>query len=60
MKQIDIPMLLLALLVVSMFALSGIVIYYGNFWLVTLCLLLGFVFMGVGLTIKRKRETNKQ
>lgn len=60
MKQIDFPMLLLAILVIAMFSLSGITIYYANFWLFGLFLLLGFGFMGFGLTLKRMRKAEKE
>lgn len=55
MKQINFPMLFLAILVVLMFCLVGIAIYYQNFWLVGLFILLGFALMGLGLA---KRKTN--
>jgi len=59
MKKINFPMLLLAMLVVLMFCLVGIAIHYGNFWLVALFLILGFAFMGYGLSKRKLEETNE-
>ncbi|MFD2760583.1 DUF5325 family protein [Lentibacillus juripiscarius] len=56
MQKIDIPMLLLASLVISMFILVGIAIAFRNIWLILLFLLLGSLFMGFGLSLKRKRK----
>ncbi|MFD1360206.1 DUF5325 family protein [Lentibacillus salinarum] len=56
MKTINIPMLLLAALVISMFALVGVAIAFRNIWLVLLFVILGFAFMGYGLSMKRKRK----
>ncbi|GAA0613391.1 hypothetical protein GCM10009001_33290 [Virgibacillus siamensis] len=56
MKNINIPMLLLATLVILMFVLVGIAISYRNIWFVLLFILLGFAFMGFGLSLKRKRK----
>lgn len=60
MKHIDIPMLLLAILVIAMFSLAGIAIHYANFWLLGLFVFLGFVLMAFGIRIKRMRESEKQ
>lgn len=54
MKKINFPMLLLATTVILMFCLSGIAIAYENMLLVGLFILLGFLFMGYGLYVKRK------
>lgn len=60
MKHIDIPMLLLAILVIAMFSLAGIAIHYANLWLLGLFVFLGFVLMAFGIRIKRMRESEKQ
>lgn len=59
MKDINFPMLLLAMLVILMFCLVGIAIFYQNFWLVFLFLFLGFAFMGLGLARKRANMRNE-
>ncbi|GGB63599.1 hypothetical protein F3157_06895 [Virgibacillus dakarensis] len=56
MKNINLPMLLLATLVIAMFLAVGVAISYHNIWFVLLFILLGFATMGLGLTIKRKRS----
>ncbi|MBP1948759.1 MULTISPECIES: DUF5325 family protein [Virgibacillus] len=56
MKNINIPMLSLATLVILMFVLVGISIAFRNIWFVLLFILLGFGFMGYGLSLKRKRK----
>ncbi|MBU5265970.1 DUF5325 family protein [Virgibacillus proomii] len=56
MKKINWPMLLLAFLVISMFIGVGIAIAYRNIWLVILFLVLGCVFMGTGISFKKKRK----
>lgn len=56
MKKINIPMLLLAMLVISMFLAVGVAIAFRNIWFVLLFLLLGFIIMGYGLSLKRKRK----
>ncbi|WP_158589674.1 MULTISPECIES: DUF5325 family protein [Clostridia] len=56
MKKLNIPMLLLAMLVISMFIGVGAAIAYRNIWLVILFLLLGFGFMGTGIRFKKTRE----
>lgn len=56
MKNINIPSLLLAILVVSMFCLVGIAISYHNYWLSLIFLILGFLFMGYGLAVKRRKS----
>jgi len=58
MKKINFPMLMLAILVVAMFSLVGVAINYANFWLMGLFLLLGFLFMGFGIKIKKNRQAN--
>lgn len=55
MKKINIPMLLLAMLVISMFVAVGIAIAFRNIWFVSLFVLLGFGIMGIGLSLKRKK-----
>jgi Family of unknown function (DUF5325) len=56
MKKINWPMLLLAFLVISMFIGVGIAIAYRNIWLVILFLVLACVFMGTGISFKKKRK----
>ncbi|GAB4072295.1 hypothetical protein GCM10028778_02260 [Barrientosiimonas marina] len=56
MKNINIPMLLLATLVILMFVLVGIAIAFRNIWLILLFILLGCAFMGFGITLKRRRK----
>lgn len=56
MKNLDIMMLILAILVIGMFSGVGIALSIGNVWLLVLFLLLGFGFMGSGFWLKRKRK----
>ncbi|MEF2291670.1 MULTISPECIES: DUF5325 family protein [Virgibacillus] len=56
MKKLNIPMLLLAILVIGMFVGVGAAIAYRNTWLVVLFLLLGFTLMGTGIRLKKARE----
>ncbi|WP_191126193.1 DUF5325 family protein [Cerasibacillus terrae] len=55
MKKIDFPMLLLAILVISMFIGVAIGISFKNIWMILIMLVLGFAFMGFGISIKQKR-----
>lgn len=54
MANINFPMLLLALLIISMFVFSGIALAYRNILLVILFFLLGNGLMGFGIYLKRK------
>ncbi|WP_430786192.1 DUF5325 family protein [Virgibacillus flavescens] len=56
MNKINIPMLLLAILVIMSFFSVGIGIALRNIWLILFFLLLGFGLMGFGLTLKRKKK----
>jgi len=56
MKNVNIPMLLLATAVILMFFLVGAAIAMQNIWLIILFTILGFALMGLGLTIKRRRK----
>ncbi|HLR01928.1 MAG TPA: DUF5325 family protein [Virgibacillus sp.] len=56
MKNFNLPMFLLATLVILMFVMVGGAIAMENIWLIILFIILGFGFMGLGLTIKRKRK----
>ncbi|KGX93313.1 hypothetical protein N781_12980 [Pontibacillus halophilus JSM 076056 = DSM 19796] len=56
MKRLDVQMLLLALLAVGCFFLTGVAIGYRNYLLTAFFLLLGFAVMGFGFTVKRKRR----
>lgn len=56
MKKIDIPRLLLAVLVILMFVFAGISVAFRNIWLILLFIVLGFAFMGFGLSLRHKRK----
>lgn len=56
MKKIQFPMLFLAFLVIFSFVLVGVAIGYRNYWFAALFFILGFMLMGSGLTLKRKRQ----
>lgn len=56
MKKVNIPALLLALLVVSMFIGVGFAIALRNIWLIILFIVLGFSIMGTGIANKRKKS----
>ncbi|MBP1968236.1 hypothetical protein J2Z83_000328 [Virgibacillus natechei] len=56
MKNINFPMLLLALLVISLFASVGVAIAFRSVLFIILFMLLGFLVMGYGITLKRKRK----
>ena len=56
MKKIDFPMLMLAMLVIFMFIGAAIGISLQNIWMVIGLILLGFMFMAVGISIKQKRN----
>lgn len=57
MKKINFPMLLLALLVIGMFSATGVAISYESIWGALITLILGFAFMGYGLALKRKSDS---
>ncbi|HLR74673.1 MAG TPA: DUF5325 family protein [Virgibacillus sp.] len=57
MNKINVPMLLLAILIISMFAAVGVAISFRNALLVILFLFLGFVLMGYGISLKRKSDS---
>lgn len=54
MKKINIPMLLLALLVISLFSGVGVALAYRNIFAMIVCFLLGFAVMGYGISLKKK------
>ncbi len=54
MKNINVPMLLLALLVISLFSGVGIALAYQNIFAMIICFLLGFTVMGYGISLKKK------
>lgn len=56
MKNMDWPLLLLAILVVAMFVAVGYAVALRNVWLIILFIVLGFALMGYGLSLKRKRK----
>jgi hypothetical protein len=55
-KKIDIPMLLLAILVILSFAAVGFAIALRSVWLIILFVLLGFSAMGYGISLKKKKK----
>lgn len=57
MKNINLPMLLLAILVITMFSATGVAISHSSMWGIILSLLLGFALMGYGLSLKRKSDS---
>jgi uncharacterized membrane protein len=57
MKQINIPALLLAFLVVLMFVGVGFAIALRNVWLILLFIILGFSIMGSGIAYKKRKVT---
>lgn len=57
MKQINLPMLALAMLVIFMFVAVGIAISLQNIWLIAIFSLAGFAIMGFGLSLKRKNHS---
>lgn len=57
MKNINIPMLLLALLVISLFSGVGVALAYRNIFAMIICFLLGFAAMGYGISLKRKANS---
>lgn len=56
MKNINFPMLLLALLVITMFSATGVALSYESLWGSIISLLLGFALMGYGLSLKRRKS----
>ncbi|WP_373895894.1 DUF5325 family protein [Virgibacillus natechei] len=56
MKNINFPMLLLAILVISLFAAVGVAIALRNIWLILLFIIGGFLVMGYGISLKRKKS----
>ncbi|GIO26020.1 DUF5325 family protein [Ornithinibacillus bavariensis] len=57
MKQINIPALLLAMLVVLMFIGVGFAIALRSILLILLFIVLGFSIMGSGLALKKRKVT---
>ncbi|SDJ75151.1 DUF5325 family protein [Sediminibacillus albus] len=57
MKKIQYSKLFLAILVISCFVLVGVAIGFRNYWFTALFFVLGFILMGVGLTLKRKNRS---
>lgn len=58
MKNINFPMLLLALLVIGMFSATGVAISYESIWGAIVSFILGLGLMGYGLSLKRKSDSN--
>ncbi|MBM7572236.1 DUF5325 family protein [Aquibacillus albus] len=55
MQSIQFSKLILAFLVIASFSSVGISIAYRNGWLAFLFIVIGFLIMGVGLSLKRKQ-----
>lgn len=56
MKNVNIPMLLLALLVIIIFSAAGVAIAFRSLFAIIASLVLAFLMMGYGISLKRKRE----
>ncbi|WP_187378547.1 DUF5325 family protein [Oceanobacillus jeddahense] len=56
MKKLDIPMLLLACLVVLLFILVGLAIAFRSVWAIILCIILAFSVFGFAMSKKKKRK----
>ncbi|WP_179134545.1 DUF5325 family protein [Oceanobacillus timonensis] len=56
MKKLDIPMLLLACLVVLLFILVALAIALRSVWAIILCIILAFAVFGYGISKKKKRK----
>ncbi|MFA1818704.1 DUF5325 family protein [Virgibacillus oceani] len=56
MKNIDFPLLLLALFVILSFAGVGFAIALRNVWLIVLLIILGFSAMGYGISLKKEKK----
>lgn len=56
MKNFNFPMFILACVVVLMFSLVGVAVAFKNFLLIGLFLILGFVFMGYGIALKKRKS----
>ncbi|QTM99291.1 hypothetical protein ERJ70_08225 [Sediminibacillus dalangtanensis] len=57
MKKIQLPMLLLAVLVIASFVAAGVAIGFRNYLWMVLFILAGFLLMGFGLARKRRRQS---
>jgi CHASE2 domain-containing sensor protein len=55
-KNVNIPMLLLATLVIISFVGVGFAIALRNVWLIVLFIMLGFSAMGYGISLKKKKK----
>jgi hypothetical protein len=58
-KKINIPMFLLASFVILTFAAVGFAIAMRSVWLTIILLILGFSAMGYGISLKKKRESDR-
>ncbi|GLO65865.1 MULTISPECIES: DUF5325 family protein [Oceanobacillus] len=56
MKNINLPMLLLAFLVVLMFILVGLSIAFRNIWFILLFILIGFGIFGIVMARKKGKQ----
>lgn len=56
MKNINIPMLFLALLVICTFSAVGIAIAFRSKLAIVFLLISGFALMGYGISLKKKRQ----
>lgn len=59
MKNFNFLMFLLACLVVVMFSLVGVAVAFKSYLLISLFLLLGFAFMGYGISLKKRKSDMK-
>lgn len=57
LNNINIPILLLASLIVSMFTVTGIAIAYSNLLIIFSSFLLGCLTMGYGIALKKKSDS---
>lgn len=58
MRNINFPMLLLAILVILMFSATGVAIAYGHIWYIILFMILGTTIMGYGISLKKKSDSS--
>jgi len=56
MKDINIPALILAVIVVAMFCLVGVMVAYGNFLWMGIFFISGIALMGFGIYLKVKNR----
>ncbi|MEN2766583.1 DUF5325 family protein [Ornithinibacillus xuwenensis] len=59
LNKVNIPMLLLAMLVILMFIGVGFAIALRNIWLIVIFIALGFTIMGMGISMKRRKSDSQ-